>query len=132
MSTPKACYFHHCLKIRKFCFSLSLFCNKKQVAAVQQEPSKNIRCFSTKFLILQILHLATKSWLCNSLLLILLFSFDQVLTQTGKVILFFHCNQEEKSKNSFAKRKHFLHTGKYIIRATKGYQISVNFTFHKF
>ena len=94
MSTPKAHCFHHYLKIRKFCFSLSLFSNKKQVVVVQQKHSKNIRCLSTKFLLLQILHLTTKSWLWNSLLLILLFCFDQVVTQTGKVILvFFHCNQ---------------------------------------
>ena len=89
MPTPKAHCF--CFKIRKFCFSHSLFSNKKQVAAVQQEHSKNIRCLSAKFLLLQILHLTTKSWLYNSLLLILLFCFDQVVTQIRKVILAFHC-----------------------------------------
>ena len=58
--------------------------------------SLSLRYLSTKFLLLQILHQNTKSWLCNSLLLTLLFCFDQVVTQTGKVILVFHCNQGGK------------------------------------
>ena len=82
----------------------------------------NIRC---------LLYLTTKSWVCNSSILILLFCFDQVVTQTRTMILAFHCNQGGGggSKNRFIKRKHFLHNDKCIIRAC---QISVNFTFPKF